>query len=440
MRVLLGLLVAVCCGVGWVHEAGAVIAGTPKWAQSAAACTAGTGLRATRNEIWNDIRNPALSYTPCSAWWSGDSLFSGTAPNEVWKRQHGFCCSPPGTCFINGTTGDRFAYQCATQLSCPAGSTLSGGNCTCTPPLVEIPGTGTCGTVAQSTCPTDPGQFVVSFYADNPLNVCVPNPAGGALQCVGQYTASRSCDTWGSGTFYPGCAGLGCEIQNASCPKHWTGASCSVALGTVNTCGAAFHLVGGVCVATTGVANVTQDVSAPQAGSPTAGTQNSTSSVSTTTVNVDGSTTTNTTTTVNAPGGSVVSITESRVVTPPGGEGSDLELPTDYNREATQLEILDALTATEGDLSPAEGELEDATDARVAVIEGTSGAHGITLSFLPVLPTPACDFPSFTVAGHTLDMTAWCPRIEILRQLIGLAFYIGAAFALYGIFTRSGGA
>jgi hypothetical protein len=71
---------------------------------------------------------------------------------------------------------------------------------------------------------------------------------------------------------------------------------------------------------------------------------------------------------------------------------------------------------------------------------GLSPGHGITLSFLPVLPEPSCNLPSYTVAGHTMDMTDWCPKISILRELIGFAFYVGTAFALYSIFTRPGGA
>lgn len=128
-------------------------------------------------------------------------------------------------------------------------------------------------------------------------------------------------------------------------------------------------------------------------------------------------------------------------VTAPAGEGGEFpELPTDYNREPTQQLILDELTAAPDDLDAATDALDAATDERIAAFAGATGAHGIALSFSPILPTPSCSFPSFTVAGHTLDMSAWCPRIEILRQLIALALYIATAFALYDIFTRTSGA
>lgn len=126
-----------------------------------------------------------------------------------------------------------------------------------------------------------------------------------------------------------------------------------------------------------------------------------------------------------------------------GGSSGEIEfpeLPTDYNREATQQAILAELTAAPADLDGAVDSLDAATDERISAFDGATGAHGITLSFSPILPTPSCSFPTFSVAGHSLDMSSWCPRLEILRQLIGLALYVGTAFALYDIFTRSTGA
>lgn len=119
------------------------------------------------------------------------------------------------------------------------------------------------------------------------------------------------------------------------------------------------------------------------------------------------------------------------------GAGGELELPTDYNRETTQQAILDKLSPTAETLDPSG--LDDAAAARISAVDAATGTHGITLSFNPILPSPSCSFPSFTVAGHTLDMSSWCPRIEILRTLIGLALYVATAFALYDIFTRTSG-
>lgn len=127
-----------------------------------------------------------------------------------------------------------------------------------------------------------------------------------------------------------------------------------------------------------------------------------------------------------------------------GGSGEARDCPG-CARESTQLrveQILKDLRDKPTDTSGTSAALEAAANDRVGAIEtlGESPSHGISLSFSPLWPSPSCDIPDFTVAGHTMDTSDWCNKISILRQLIGFALYVMTAMTLYSIFTRPGGA
>lgn len=166
------------------------------------------------------------------------------------------------------------------------------------------------------------------------------------------------------------------------------------------------------------------------------------STVGDTVVNYTPQTTTTTTTTNNSTNQTTTST--SVVNSPVAQPTTDLKLPDDYNREATQKSILTELQAPESVL-PADQEVRQQTE--IAKTDGLIDGifKGLTaqqtsdksnwFSWVWTPPFAACSPFAGTVRGNSISWDL-CPWIEKIREAIGFMFAIYGAIYIYGLIFR----
>lgn len=133
----------------------------------------------------------------------------------------------------------------------------------------------------------------------------------------------------------------------------------------------------------------------------------------------------------------------------------DLNLPTDYNRENTQLSVKQAVeglrtdeqqrmdqTGTDTTLASSKTDYAAKEAAHKSQLEGigTAGlvSHGIAWSWSPIIPASSCFEPTMNFLGKSVTF-AWCSKIDLLKQILAYAFFIMTGFGIFEIFTRKGG-
>jgi hypothetical protein len=172
------------------------------------------------------------------------------------------------------------------------------------------------------------------------------------------------------------------------------------------------------------------------------------STVSTTTINYPSTTTTNVTTVNNTTNVTTVNNTTTNNQSPPvqpytppstgtsGGTGTSQALPTDYNRENTQQQILKAVDGTgvpDGstiDKDSALTSIDSQNTATSTAVNNTSAASIGVFNWFPQIPTATCQDPSVAnpITGALLDVPI-CQPVNIFGKFISAVICF---FALVG--------
>lgn len=127
------------------------------------------------------------------------------------------------------------------------------------------------------------------------------------------------------------------------------------------------------------------------------------------------------------------------------------EFPDDYNREATQAEILkaqqEALKVIRGDEAPEpnewesdvqqkKDEMEQRIKQEIDKIPGEfSGSKGNWFSWVWTPPIGACSPITGSIHGQTVNWNI-CPTVEKIREIIGWLMAVGGAWMIYNEMFR----
>lgn len=137
---------------------------------------------------------------------------------------------------------------------------------------------------------------------------------------------------------------------------------------------------------------------------------------------------------------------------PNTGNGTTIDLPTDYNRETTQQDIKTKVTEIADSLKCDDCELpEDTTDEdqqkindeikkSTDMLEDIEGDYGMFkdigwTNWVPTFPTSTCSPISGTIANQTVTWDL-CPHIAKLNELIGWLMNLFGAWTITGMFFR----
>ncbi|MGB4448678.1 MAG: hypothetical protein WBI92_11655 [Cloacibacterium sp.] len=128
------------------------------------------------------------------------------------------------------------------------------------------------------------------------------------------------------------------------------------------------------------------------------------------------------------------------------GSADGTEFPTDYNREDTQLEILESLNPTsehpDTSLTAEKSDLDTKADEykQLLVDAGNKGQNDenglLTWDWFPDLPVSSgCTDAHVNIGGADRVFTGWCDTIGKLRDMMGYVLYVLTAFALFNVIT-----
>ena len=128
------------------------------------------------------------------------------------------------------------------------------------------------------------------------------------------------------------------------------------------------------------------------------------------------------------------------------GSADGTEFPTDYNREDTQLQILESLNPTsehpDTSLTSEKSDLDTKADEYKQLIvdagnKGQNDENGLlTWDWFPDLPVSSeCTDAHVNIGGADRVFTGWCDTIGKLRDMMGYVLYILTAFALFNVIT-----
>jgi hypothetical protein len=119
-----------------------------------------------------------------------------------------------------------------------------------------------------------------------------------------------------------------------------------------------------------------------------------------------------------------------------------IQFPTDYNREVTQGQMRDALTATQ-DLSTVQPLVDDAggaTSGVVGLLPSVPDMEGAEtsipwLQWANPLSAYSCTPMTGTIKGHAISWD-FCPSVAILRDILGWLFAVYTAWELQHLIFR----
>lgn len=133
-----------------------------------------------------------------------------------------------------------------------------------------------------------------------------------------------------------------------------------------------------------------------------------------------------------------------------------LEMPTDYNREATQQAVNTKLDQINDSLNPTAAGPDTSLTTQTNDYNAKATAHkglfdGIGSkgqsneggifgwSWFPTIPTATCAPLNFGTSQYMTTLNL-CPTLDLVRDLAGYALYLSTAWALLGILTGKQGA
>lgn len=339
---------------------------------------------------------------------------------------------------VTGTTGNGF--------TCPSGATANGGECTCTPPLVQNAANNGCE--ASSVCVAGPAGFhkgAVAGEKVNPFNSCVngcvtlvaprldlgvtyvagpPESTYATFQLV---RTANSCN--GDNGSYPTLPAEGATPTEPSpTPECPAGQRRSYLANGTPTCqpipvdrfcptGYTYGTVNGkdTCIS--------QGTSPPTASSPTAADKGETTEskeTSTTVTNPDGSTTTTTKTNDGKGGG-------SETVTTKSADGKTVETVTKKTGDDGTCKPGTVGCMKSG--TPSDGTLPKA-DVQVGILApGNMSGFAIGNSCPPPL--------TFAMFGgtHSISFSMLCDHAAWIKPIVMLLASLTALFIVYGAIT-----
>jgi len=124
-----------------------------------------------------------------------------------------------------------------------------------------------------------------------------------------------------------------------------------------------------------------------------------------------------------------------------------LDLPTDYNREATQQKLVDAITAPTAAAMPDQAALVDAAKAKAltdsaAIQTGIQDGYGIDkglwFSWVWTPPVGNCTPTTGTISGTEVSID-YCGYVQTFKDIGGWLFALYGAWTTYGqLFRREG--
>ena len=125
----------------------------------------------------------------------------------------------------------------------------------------------------------------------------------------------------------------------------------------------------------------------------------------------------------------------------------DIDLPDDYNREATQQQILDALkcddcTVPEDVTEEQKAQIEEEVQKSVAMLEEAESDYDNYKTYfdwpdwVPSFPSGSCSPFTGSVRGLTISWDM-CPHIAMFNELIGWLYALFAAWSTLSLFWRN---